>query len=401
MDLIERATPAFRTTILALFASGLATFALLYCVQPLLPVFGGVFRITPLVSSLALSVTTALLACAMLVASALSEVLGRKNVMVASVLASSLLGLLCAAAPGYAGLLVLRALMGLSLSGLPAVAMAYVAEEMQPAATGLAMGLYISGNAIGGMTGRLLSGALADAFGWRVALGVIGVEGLVCGAVLWRGLPASRHFVARPFHPVALLRAFRLHLANPLLRCLFAEGFLLMGGFIATYNFVGYRLLAPPFDLTQTEIGLIFGVYLAGVVSSAVMGNLARQLGQRRVVTANIVLMLAGTALTLGQALPLIVLGIAVLTAGFFGAHAVASAWVAGGAVSNRAQASSLYLFSYYAGSSLAGSAAGAAWSFAGWNGVCGVVALLLLAALVLALRLPGAPVPGRAAAAG
>jgi YNFM family putative membrane transporter len=385
---IGRGTKAFRRTILALFASGLATFALLYCVQPLMPLFGAVFHVGPLESSLVLSVTTGTLAFAMLVASALSEVLGRKNVMVAAVLVSGVLAVLCAVAPGYDALLVLRGLMGLSLSGLPAVAMAYVAEEMDPGATGLAMGLYIAGNAIGGMSGRLLSGAVADAFSWRVALGTIGLLGLVCGVLLWRGLPASRHFAPRPFHAGALGRAYLRHLRSPVLPWLFAEGFLLMGGFVAVYNFIGYRLLAPPYGLSQAAIGLIFSVYLAGVASSAIMGGAARRLGNLRVVAGNIVLMLGGLALTLAAPLTLIVTGIAVLTAGFFGAHAVASAWVAAGARENRAQASALYLFSYYAGSSLAGSAAGVAWATASWPGVAVLVGGLLASALAIVIRL-------------
>jgi YNFM family putative membrane transporter len=389
---IERGTPDFYRTIAALFASGLATFALLYCVQPLMPLFGAVFHVGPLESSLVLSVTTFPLAFAMLVASALSEVLGRKNVMVASVLASSLLAMFCALSPGYASLLVLRGLMGLSLSGLPAVAMAYVAEEMHPAATGLAMGLYIGGNAIGGMSGRLLSGALADAFSWRVSLATIALLGFVCGLLLWRGLPPSRHFSPRAFHARGLVRAFQRHLRSPVLPWLFGEGFLLMGAFIAVYNFIGYRLLAPPYELSQAAIGLIFSVYLAGVASSAIMGNLARTAGNLTVMISNIGLMLAGLGLTLATHLAVIVIGVALLTAGFFGAHAVASAWVAAGARSNRAQASSLYLFSYYAGSSLAGSAAGAAWSAGAWPGVSALVAALLLAALAVTRRLAKSP---------
>ena len=373
---------------MALFASGLATFALLYCVQPLMPLFDGVFRISPVASSLSLSVTTATLAVAMLVASAMSESVGRKNVMVASVMASSALALLCAFAPGYKTLLLLRCLMGLTLSGLPAVAMAYVAEEMHPKAVGLAMGLYIGGNAIGGMSGRLLSGALAEWVSWRVALGAIGLEGVLCGLLLWRRLPASVHFVARPFHVRGLRRAFLRHLRNPLMQKLFAEGFLLMGAFVAVYNFVGYRLMAPPYQLSQTAVGLIFTVYLGGVVSSSVMGNLARRAGTLRVLAGNIVLMCVGLALTLAHPLAAIVAGVAVLTAGFFGAHSVASAWVAGGAGEARAQASSLYLFSYYAGSSLAGSAAGAAWSYAAWPGVAALVGAMLMAGLAVAAKL-------------
>jgi YNFM family putative membrane transporter len=324
----------------------------------------------------------------MLVASAISEVLGRKPVMVASVLASAVLALLCAAAPGYGALLVLRGLMGITLSGLPAVAMAYVAEEMSPQAIGLAMGLYIGGNAIGGMTGRLLSGVLAEHFSWRVALGAIGLEGAICGIFLWRSLPPSKHFSPRPFQPSGLLLAFRRHLRNPVLAKLFAEGFLIMGAFVAVYNFIGYRLLAPPYSLSQTEVGFIFSVYLAGVASSALMGSAVRRLGHLRVLAGNVMLMFLGLALTLAPGLAPVIAGVALLTAGFFGAHTVASAWVAGSAKHSRAQASSLYLFSYYAGSSVAGSAAGAAWTFAHWPGVAALVGTLLVAAIGLAVLL-------------
>jgi YNFM family putative membrane transporter len=56
----------------------------------------------------------------------------------------------------------MRALAGLTLGGVPAGAMAYLSEEMHAKAIGLAMGLYISGNALGGMSGRLVTGAVTD-----------------------------------------------------------------------------------------------------------------------------------------------------------------------------------------------------------------------------------------------
>ncbi len=388
--MIDRGSLAFWRTNLALFAAGMATFALLYCVQPLLPLFSGVFGVSAASASLTLSMTTLPLAFAMLGASVVSDRVGRKGVMVASLLASAVLCAACAAAPGFGGLLALRALMGLSLSGLPAVAMAYVTEEMSPAAAGLGMGLYIGGSAIGGMSGRLLSAVLAQEFGWRAALGAIAAIGLVCGALLWRFLPASRHFVARVLPARHWMAAMAAHLRTPVLPFLFAEGFLLMGGFVAVYNYVGYRLLAPPYGLSQGRVGLIFSVYLVGVASSAVMGNLALRLGRRRVLAGNIVLFMAGVAVTLAQPVWAVVLGVAGVTAGFFGAHSVASAWVGFAARGGRAQASALYLFAYYAGSSLTGSGLGLVFSRGGWPAIVLAVGLLGLAALAVAAVMPG-----------
>ena len=391
-EAIARGTRAFRRTNLALFADGLATFALMYSVQPLMPVVSHSLSVAPAVASLALSVTTLALAACMLAASVVADRVGRKQLMVAALLSSSALGIACAAAPGFGGLLALRALMGVTLSGLPAVSMAYVAEEMAPSAAGLAMGLFIGGSAIGGMSGRLLAGMLTAWAGWRAALAAIGALGLLCGLLLWRFLPPSRHFAPRRTRVADLLAASVAYLRDPVMRRLFAQGFLLMGGFVTVYNYTAYRLLAAPYGLEQDRVALIFSVYPVGVVTSALMGNLALRAGRRRVLMGNLAVMLAGLALTLAAPMWAIVLGTAVFTSGFFGAHSVASGWVGFRAKAGRAQASALYLFAYYAGSSLVGTAGGLVWAHGGWPGVAALVAGLLGVAVAAAAGLEGRP---------
>ncbi|WP_448099455.1 MFS transporter [Luteibacter yeojuensis] len=385
---IRHGTPAFRRTNLALFSSGFATFGLLYCVQPLMPAFSRAFNVDAATSSLSLSLTTGVMAVAMLFAGAVSDGWGRKPIMLASLLGSSVLVLLTAMAPNWTSLLVLRAMLGLTLAGLPAVAMTYLSEEVHGESIGYAMGLYIGGNAIGGMSGRILSGFAADHASWRVAVGTIGALGLVAAFLVARGLPPSLHFQKRRAHPRVLADAFVSLWRDKGLPWLFAEGFLLMGVFVTIYNYVGYRLLAPPFSLSQSHVGAIFMVYLVGVVGSAWMGSIAGRLGRRRVLWATLVMMLAGVALTASASLWAIVAGIAVMTFGFFGGHSIASSWVGNRAPSTKAHASSFYLFSYYMGSSIAGSLGGIAWTHAGWNGVVGYVAVLVLLGLGIALKL-------------
>jgi YNFM family putative membrane transporter len=385
---IAHGTPAFRRTTIALGTAGFSTFALLYSIQPLLPVFSQHFRVTAAGASLSLSLTTGLMAVCMLLASTVSESIGRKPVMVASVLASSVLMILSALVPAWWQFLVLRALMGVTLSGLPAVAMAYVAEEIDPRSTGLSMGLYIGGNALGGMSGRLVIGVLADHTGWRTALLIIGLVSMVGNLIFWRILPPSRNFQPRRFSLETLTSAFLGHLRDSALLMLFAEGFLLMGGFVAIYNYLGYRLLAPPFDLTQAEVGLIFSAYLVGIFSSAWMGNLGNRLGRRHVLWVGFVIMAVGTALTEARSVILIILGVVVVTFGFFGAHSIASSWVGARARHAKAQASSLYLFFYYLGSSVVGTAGGVFMGHFGWTGVTLMTGTLILIGLVLSRRL-------------
>lgn len=385
---IEKDTPAFIRTVLALFCGGFSTFSLLYCVQPMLPVLSREFSINAAESSLILSVATAMLAIGLLITGPISDRLGRKSVMVFSLFSAGLFTVASALMPSWEGVLLARAFVGLSLSGLAAVAMTYLSEEIHPQHIGLAMGLYIGGNAIGGMSGRLITGVLSDYVSWHIALSIMGLISLTGACVFWKILPPSRNFRARPLNAKNLLDGFVLQFRDAGLPWLFLEGFLLMGAFVTLFNYIGYRLLAEPYNLSQAVVGLFSVVYLSGIYSSAKVGALADKLGRRNVLWAVIVLMIAGLALTMFNPLAIVVIGVVMFTFGFFGAHSVSSSWIGRRAIKAKGQASSLYLFSYYVGSSVAGTGGGVFWHYAGWNGIGVFVGLLLLMALGAALKL-------------
>lgn len=378
---LSRGTPAYRRATFALFCAGFATFALLYCIQPLLPMLAAHFSVSAASSSLAMSLTTLSLAVCLLISGALAESWGRKPVMAAALGLASLLGLASVLVDSWQLLLALRALLGLALSGLPALAMAYVGEEFEPESLPAAMGLYIGGTALGGMLGRLLSGLLSDLGGWQLALGGIASLGLLALVVFVWLLPPSRHFTAQPLSLRILLANFRLHLGNPVLRGLFLQGFLLMGGFVALFNYIGFRLAGEPFGLSSTFIGLLFVVYLGGIFSAGWAGRLVPRFGARQVLRGGVVLMLIGVGLCATTWLASIVLGLGLFTLGFFAAHAVASGQVGSHAKGARAQASALYLCAYYLGSSVVGYGAGYVWDHAGWLPLMALLAALFVIA--------------------
>jgi YNFM family putative membrane transporter len=378
---LKRGTAAYRRATLALFCAGFATFALLYCIQPLLPLLAAHFAVSAANSSLALSLTTLSLALCLLISGALAESWGRKPVMAAALGLASLLGLACVLVESWHLLLLLRTLLGLALSGLPALAMAYVGEEFDPDSLPAAMGLYIGGTALGGMLGRLLSGLLSDLGGWTLALGGIAALGMVALSLFVWLLPASRHFKAQPLSLTVLLANFRLHLSNPVLRSLFLQGFLLMGGFVALFNYIGFRLAGAPFGLSSTFIGLLFVVYLGGIFSAGWAGRLVPRFGARQVLRGGVALMLLGVGLCATPWLASIVVGLGVFTLGFFAAHAVASGQVGSHAQGARAQASALYLCAYYLGSSVVGYGAGYVWDHAGWHPLMALLAGLFVMA--------------------
>jgi len=391
---IRRGEKGFARIATAFFLGSFAIFSLLYSVQPLLPILAREFRLSPAGASLALSVATLTMAPSLLLAGSVSEVWGRKRIMIAALAASSAATLLCALAPNWSALIALRALTGLALSGLPAVAMAYLADEIAPASLGLAMGLYISGSTLGGMLGRLTSAALADRWNWRVAVAALGVEGLIGAAYFLYALPRERAFRAKPFRVRELAATLLDHFRDPGLRLLFAEGFLVMGAFVCAYNYLGFRLAAAPFSLSATQVGLVFLIYLAGAVGSTVMGELSGRFGRRRVLWTASAVGLVGILVTLPDHLWSALVGLTLLTWAFFGAHSISASWVGLRATRGRAQATALYLFFYYLGSSVAGSVGGLSYQRWGWNGAAGLIGALLSGALVAAWRLATIPPP-------
>jgi YNFM family putative membrane transporter len=388
-DRVRRGTPAYARINWALFLSGYAVFSQIYCTQPLLPVLAEHFGVGAAESSLALSLTTGFLAVSIFVAGALSESIGRKKLMFASLVVAAVLELAAAVAPSWHLLLIIRALEGVALGGAPAVAMAHLAEEIEPAGLGTAMGLYIGGNALGGMAGRVFTGLVAEVADWRWALAVIGGLGLASAIGFLVLLPPSANFVPRPPRPLsAHLATWGRHLTDPALALVFAIGFLAMGGFVTTYNYIGFRLADPPFDLGQAAVGSIFVVYLFGILASPIAGRAADRFGRAPVIVAGTSLSALGLAVTWPDSLAAIVVGIALLTAGFFAAHAAASGWIGLLARTDLGHASSLYLLAYYLGSSVAGSLGGMPWTHGGWPAVVAFVAALHAAAMVAALML-------------
>ncbi|HET9079296.1 MAG TPA: MFS transporter [Trebonia sp.] len=385
---LRHGDPGMRRVRLGLFAAGLATFALLYTPQPLLPLLSRAFGASPAAASLAMSAGTGALALAVIPVSSLSEVCGRRAVMTVSVLAAAVLGLAAPFSVNLPMLVGIRVLEGFALAGVPATAMAYLAEEVDKADLGRAMGLYIAGNAIGGLGGRIIAGVLAEHGGWRVATAGVAALALACAVAFAAVLPRSAFFTPSALSLRSLSRTLARNLADTGLLRLYLIGFALMGAFVTVYNYLTFRLSAPPFGLSTSVIGALFTVYLAGTYSSTMAGRLADRAGRYGVLAAGVVVAIGGVALTLPASVWWIVAGLTVLTAGFFAAHSVASGWVGGRARAAPAQASALYLCLYYIGSSVAGSAGGVFWVRGGWPAVAAFAAALLTVALASALSL-------------
>ncbi|MFI2616112.1 MFS transporter [Streptomyces sp. NPDC018584] len=371
--------PGYRRMSFALFLAGVATFALLYSTQALLPLVSADFGASASTASWTVSAATGALALFVLPLSALSERFGRRAMMTASLSVAVAVGLLVPFAPSVEVLIALRAVQGAALAGLPASAMAFLAEEVRPKALVAAIGMFVAGNSIGGMSGRIITGWVAQAWGWRAALAVVGAVAVLCAVAFRALLPAPRHFTPGSLNPKALARTVRTHLSDPLLCRLYAIGALFMTVFGAVYTVIGYRLTEAPFSLPQGVIGSIFLVYLVGTVSSAAAGKLVARLGRRGALYLAVGTTAGGLLLSLSSSLVLVLLGLVLITAGFFAGHAVASSSVSRTATTGRAQASALYQSAYYLGSSAGGTLGAVAFHAGGWAGTVGLGLLAVL----------------------
>ncbi|ALE74260.1 MFS transporter [Pseudonocardia sp. EC080610-09] len=394
----ERGTPGFLRLGAALWLSGVATFVLVYSVQGLLPTLSAEFGVGSSTASLVLSATTGTLALAVLPLSAVTESWGRARVMTWALGVSAVLALLAPFAPTFESLVAIRGLQGVTLAALPALSMAHLTHEVAAKHLGGAVGLLIAGNTLGGLSGRLIATWVSDLGGWRAGLAAVGAVSVAATIAFRLLLPPA----TAPTPPRTRLRdlggPLRRHLTEPGLLSLFGMAFLLMGAFVTVYNFLGFRLLAPPFSLPATLVGLVFLGYLAGSWASTRAGLLGDRFGRRPVLWVATLVALAGIWVTWADLLVTVLAGLVMVTVGFFGAHSVASSWVGRrsalmtGAVP--AQASSLYLVGYYAGSSAGGAVGGIAYDHAGWAGVVCYVSVLLAGALALALVLRRTPAP-------
>lgn len=383
----ERGSREYRRILFALLCAGIATFAQLYSPQGILPGLARDLHVDASRASLAVSAATIGLAVSVLPWSLVADRIGRVAAMRVSLIAATTLGLLMPWAPRFDVLMVIRVLEGVALGGIPAIAVVYLGEEIVRHHAAVAAGTYVAGTTIGGLLGRLIAGPVATVAGWRAGTFAVALLAAIAATAFFLCTPAPRGFTPRPVSVRRVLRAVAAHLRNPRLLVLYGQGFLLMGGFVAVYNYLGFRLEAPPYLMPTAAASLLFLAYLSGTVSSRAAGGIAPRTGRRRVMLGSIAVMILGVLLTLDAHLPVIIVGLVVMTIGFFGAHSIASGWTGARAEHDRAQATSLYNLWYYAGSSVFGYLGGLMFVALGWPGLVAMVVALAAIAGAWALR--------------
>jgi MFS transporter, YNFM family, putative membrane transport protein len=390
----SRGSAAYGRLLAALFCAGIATFAQLYSPQAVLPLISADLHIGAAAAALTISASTIGLAIGVIPWSTVADRIGRVRAISISVAVAAVVGLIVPFAPTFELLLAGRFLEGLLIGGVPAIAIAYLTEEIDPVHAARAAGTFVAGTTIGGLLGRVVSSPVAEVAGWRSGIFTVAV---LCGIAAFGFIklaPGSQGFIPSNRSGVnpegSLGHRLLANVRSPRQLALFGQGFLLMGGFVALYNFLGFRLTAAPFNLPPFVVSLVFVAYLAGTWASPRAGAEATRFGRKRVLLVSIATMAVGVVITLSGNVIVVLAGLMIATAGFFGAHSIASGWTGRSAPAGKAQASSLYNLFYYGGSSLFGWFGGVAYEGYGWAAVAGtIVGLAIIAAVAAAVLLP------------
>ncbi len=379
---IQRGSVTYYKAIIALFIGSLVAFGAEYCVQPIIPVLARDFSLEPTTASLAVSFGTGGMAVAMLFIAGLAHKLRRRQVMVLALVGSIILAMLIGISQYFQLILLMRLCQGLLLAGFPPMAVAYINEEFEGSVIGTAVGIYVSGSSIGGLVGRIILSTLTDWWSWRPALLALAVFYLILIVAFVILLPRPEHVKPKHGQSKSMLAEFSRLMHNKFLVADYLVAMIVMGSFVCVYNFISYVLLAPPYSMTQTEIGLVYLLYLLGTLSSTVMGMMADSTGNGVVISLSIVCMIGGALLSLAGPLLLKLAGIGLFTFGFFGAHSADCSWAGRLDKGDKAEISAMYMLFYYIGASTFGSIGGKFLTHWGWDGVVGFLTVLLIIGL-------------------
>lgn len=345
-------------------------FANLYIVQPLLPEYARDFNISPTIASLSLTMSTISLIIGLLVFGFLSDRIGRLRILHWTLCLSVVPLFFIPLVDSYWWILFWRFMTGFALAGLPAVAVAYISEEVHIKYRGFAVSLYIASNALGGMAGRVIGGYFADLFGWKTTFYALGVIGMIIAIVCILSIPRSRYFQRYDRPIVEDVKGMALHLKNPILFIAFIFGVMLQINFTGIWTFIPFYLEGEPFYFSMKMISLLYLTYALGIIGSPFAGHLASRFGIVRILIAGVLIITFGNILTAMAKILFVIAGLSFVVLGFFIAHSMASTWVGMNAKHHKSGATSLYLVSYYFGVSVAGVINGLVWSHFQWSGI-------------------------------
>jgi YNFM family putative membrane transporter len=390
--MIELHSSLYKKVTLGLGVSSFLIFSNLYYFQPLLPYFMGEFNATEIQVNWLFSSTTLAVAFSLIPWAIISEVYGRRPVMLISLLLIPFVNLLMFFSQELSHLILLRTLLGISLAGFIAVAVAYMAEEFEPQALLVALGSYISANTLGGICGRIYGGIMTDFMGLKWTILSMSILSVLTLIFVFPLIVKQKKFVAqnaRFFHHNRQLLA---HIRNPKIFIATIIGGLNFAILISTYTIMGFKLSAAPISLPASITSLIFLCYLGGTLSAKLSGRWTKHYSPLSGVFLGVAICFVALIIMFFQSMFSIFLGLLLLSGGGFFIHSLAYGYVGKNAQHGKSTATALYLVMYYSGSSVGGFVLIYCWQIGAWPMVFSVATMTYFVISALNLYLTKQP---------
>lgn len=364
---------------------GALAFVQVYSVQSILPVLMQEFHASA--ATVGSTVGATILAVALMspFLGMISDAFGRKMFIVGSIIFIAIPTLALSFVHSISWLWWLRFVQGLAVPGITVVLLAYIGEEFSGNPRIRLMSFFVSGTVLGGFLGRFLMGYLTEFIGWRHAFMIMGIISLLGGLLVWRNLPASKQFEAKPQVSTALKTLWH-HLHNRYVLAACALGFCVLFSLVGCFTYINLYLDQPPYNLSSSQLANIFAVYLIGMIITPLSARLIIKFGTNLTVLIAMSLSIFGVLLTLLHPLWMIVLALAVMSSGIFITQSSTITYISANVTEGRSLASGLYYMCYYAGGFTGSLLCGHAFESGGWF----MTAVTLISAQLLAMLIGG-----------
>ena len=366
---------------------GFFTLVDLFATQAILPTLAHNYDVAPASIGFAVNASTIGMAISCLGVALVSGRIDRRRGIAINLAILTVPTTLLAFAPDLATFTALRIAQGIFMAAAFTLTMAYLAEHLGAEETARALAAYITGVVASNLVGRLVSATATDLFGLHANFFLFAALNLA-GALLVIANFERMSPMASQGQSRSPLESWAEHLANPALRAGFGIGFLILFAFIGIFTYVNFVLSRAPLSLSSMSLGVVYLVFLPSMVTTPFAGAFATRFGTRPALWAGLLLALAGLAMLLSSALPVVLAGMVLVGVGTFFTQAVGTGFIGRAAKNDRAAASGLYLASYYLGGLAGGALLGQIFDRLGWTACVIAVAMSLALAALLGTKL-------------
>lgn len=314
---INRTIAEWKFTFIAwLFAvCGLFVISNVYTMIPIIGDVSQALHVTTSLTTWSSSIFSIFYAIGFLVFGPLSDLLGRKQVIVYGLLSLALSTFLITFVHSIGPLIVLRAIQGFFAATFQPVALAYVFEIYPSEKRGTTIAIISTGFIMAGIIGQVISSWITKSWGWSFVFVFFGIVYFLVFFILWWFLPTTAKQTEATHLLTSWRKMFRL-LLRPKLVAVYIITFTLPFSFVGMNASMG-GYLSHTYGLTAEQILNIRSVGIIGMMISPLAGKFIARVGLKSVLVGGLISAAGGLLLeSVMPAVHLIALASVIFVAG-------------------------------------------------------------------------------------